>query len=119
MNDRDVGRLWPTFAFRAWLAAVLAQTRRLGERLEARIGWHEQIISRLREKVQRSHTVAHSLEEALGTVDNLLRRVRDSEILEQHHRESEEVREGGAENEKPTGHHKPGRSTSRGGAGRS
>jgi hypothetical protein len=104
MSDHDAGKLWPTFALRAWLAALLAQTRRVGKRLETRIGLLERMIARLREKVERSHTVARSLEEALGVVDNVLRRVRDSEILEEHQRASEESREASPEDKKPTEH---------------
>ncbi len=84
MSDHNNGKLWPTFAFRAWLAALLSQTRRVHERLETRIQLHERIVTRLREKVERSHAVAHSLEEALEAVDNVLRHVRDAEILEEH-----------------------------------
>jgi hypothetical protein len=102
MSDHEEGNLWPTFALRAWLAALLAQTRRTGERLEKQIGLYERMIARLREKIERSHKVVRSLEEALGSVDNVLRRVRDSEILEEHQRAGEAERESGPEGKKPT-----------------
>ncbi len=114
MSDHDAANMWPTFALRAWLAALLAQTRRVSERLEKQIGLHERMIARLREKIERSHTVVRSLEEALGTVDNVLRRVRDSEMLGEHHRPGEGAREGGPEGKKPTEEAR-GRSASPGG----
>jgi hypothetical protein len=93
MSEGDPGKLWPTYALRAWLAALLAQTRRLGERLEKRIGLHEQMIARAREQLERSHTVIRSLEEALSLVDGSLRSHRDSEIMEAHARATDAAHE--------------------------
>jgi hypothetical protein len=114
MTDHDAGKIWPTFAFRAWLAALLAQTRNVHERLEKRIGWHERIIAHLREKVERSRSVIRSLEEALEKVDRTLQRVRDSEILNEQRRSGEEAHEGGVANNKPAAEMR-GRQPARGG----
>jgi hypothetical protein len=117
MSDEHAGKLWPTFALRAWLAALLTQTRRVAERMEKRIGMHEQVIARLKERVGRAHQVIRSLEESLGAVDNALRRVRDAEILQEQHRPGEAAgppREHGVEEAKPAEEGR-GRSTSAGG----
>jgi hypothetical protein len=103
MSGQDAGRLWPTYALRAWLAALLAQTRRVSQRLESRIGLHERMIARLREQLERSGTVIHSLEEALVLVDNVLRRHRDSEIVEAHQHAGEVA----PEDHKPPGDARP------------
>ena len=118
-HGHEQSKLWPTFAFRAWLAALLAHTRRVEERLHARIGLHERMVARLREKIERSRAVADSLGKALGTVDDVLRHVRDDEILAEHR--GEEHR--GAEPPHPGGQHegsRPGgqQEEKRGGPGR-
>ena len=108
MSEHDSGRLWPTYALRAWLAALLAQTRRLSERLEKRIGMSERLIARWRGQLERSHVVIRSLEEALGSVDNVLRHHRDAEIVEGQ-RADGPAREAVAEDKKPdaAGGHPP------------
>jgi hypothetical protein len=104
MSEHDAGRLWPTYALRAWLGALLAQSRRVSQRLEARIGLHERMITHLRHQIERSHKVIGSLEEALGTVDAVLRRHWDAEIVEAQ-REGEAPREppAGPQSEQPPG----------------
>ncbi len=81
MTEHDAGKLWPTYALRAWIGALLAQNRRVSQRLEARIGLHERMITHLRHQIERSHKVIGSLEEALVSVDNALRRHWDAEIV--------------------------------------
>ena len=80
---------WPTYALRAWLTALLGQLERAGSDLEKRVEYHEQEIARLRAQMHRSSTVVVALREAIASVDDVLRRTRDSEA-EQQRRESRE-----------------------------
>jgi len=100
MSEQDSGKVWPTYALRAWLASLLAQTRRLNDRLEKRIGLSERMIARTREQLERSRTVIRSLEEAVGLVDNVLRHQRDSQILEAQQRAGNTVPEAALEDKK-------------------
>ena len=98
MNERigevhATEQLWPSYALRAWLGALLSQIRRVHAGVEKRIDLHERIIARLREKLERSHSVIRALEESLERVDGALRNVRDSEILEAHERAAAAARE--------------------------
>jgi septal ring factor EnvC (AmiA/AmiB activator) len=70
---------WPTYALRAWLTALLGQMERAGGDLEKRVEYHEQEIARLRAQMHRSSTVVTALREAIASVDDVLRRTRDSE----------------------------------------
>jgi septal ring factor EnvC (AmiA/AmiB activator) len=60
---------------------------RAGGDLEKRVEYHEQEIARLRAQMHRSSTVVIALREAIASVDDVLRRTRDSEA-EQQRRES-------------------------------
>jgi hypothetical protein len=71
--------LWPTYALRAWMTALLGQMERARDDLDARIEAQEKEIARLRAQKERSNIVITSLREALGSVDHVLRRTRDSE----------------------------------------
>ena len=97
-NQATPQEIWPTYALRAWLTALQAQTRRAQEDLEARIDSHEKEIARLRRQHARAGTVLHSLQETIDRVDAQLRHVRDSESFAKaasaeqhaHHPEREE-----------------------------
>ena len=79
MPEREAPTVqWPTYALRAWLTAVLGQLERAGEDLDARVEDHEKEITRLRAQRERSATVITSLREAVGSVDETLRRTRDT-----------------------------------------
>jgi len=71
--------LWPTYALRAWLTALLGQMERASDDLDERVQAHEKEIARLRAQKQRSGLVVTSLRDAVGSVDAVLRRTRDSE----------------------------------------
>ena len=73
--------VWPTYALRAWLTALQAQTRRAQEDLETRIETHEKEIARLRRQRERAGEVLQSLHETIDRVDERLRQVRDSEVM--------------------------------------
>jgi hypothetical protein len=100
MNVREnPAALWPTYAMRAWLAALVAETRRSQLELDARIEHFEKEVARLQKQKERSRKVVESLNESIGIVDNVLRRVRDTEVDEHSYkedrgRESEKTREG-------------------------
>jgi hypothetical protein len=80
MNEQDRSKqLWPTYALRAWLAALVAQVRGFRGEAEAQIAHFEHEIARLRRQLERSDEVTRSLNEVLELVDDRLRRVRDSE----------------------------------------
>ena len=78
-NQSGPQEIWPTYALRAWLTALQAQTRRAQEDLEARIDSHEKEIARLHRQHERAATILHSLQETIERVDARLRHVRDSE----------------------------------------
>jgi len=79
-DEEDLKMLSPTFALRAWLAALLGATERAREELNSRVESHEKEIARLRAQMQRSGTVITSLRAAIGSVDNVLRRTRDVDV---------------------------------------
>jgi hypothetical protein len=78
MAERDEAKLWPTYALRAWLAALLGQLERAGADLDDRVDYHTKEIAHLRARKERSVTVITSLREAIGGVDNVLREERDT-----------------------------------------
>jgi chromosome segregation ATPase len=69
--------IWPTYALRAWVGALLAQTRRAREDLEARIEAAEKEVARLRRQHERADTVIESLQGTIEQVDARLSRIRD------------------------------------------
>jgi len=71
--------LWPTYALRAWLTALVTQVRTSRDDVAAQIGHFEHEIARLRGQLERSDEVMRSLGEVIELVDDRLRRVRDSE----------------------------------------
>lgn len=73
--------IWPTYALRAWLTSLQAQTRRGQEDVEARIDSHEKEIARLRRQHARADEVLRSLQETIERVDARLRQVRDSDAF--------------------------------------
>lgn len=97
-NQAAIQEIWPTYALRAWLTSLQAQTRRAQEDLEARIDTHEKEIARLRRQHERAATILHSLQATIERVDARLRHVRDSESFAKatsagthaHHPEREE-----------------------------
>ena len=99
MNERDnPAVLWPTYALRAWLTALLAETRRSRLELDARVEHYEKEIARIAKQKERSERVVESLLEAIVIVDNVLRGVRDTEVRreekEEHAHETERHKEG-------------------------
>src|SRR4051812_13532284 len=99
MADPNVqNMLWPTYALRAWLTALLGQMERASDDVDTRVEAHEKEIARLRAQKQRSAVVITSLREALGSVDTVLRRTRDSETGEK-----QQVRGGASELQEPRG----------------
>jgi hypothetical protein len=81
MTERDTSTVvWPTYALRAWLTALLGQTQRARTELDARIEYYEKEITHLRVQRERSATVIGSLREAIDIVDNVLYRARDTEV---------------------------------------
>ena len=72
--------LLPTYALRAWLTALLGQLERARSDIDARVEYHEKEIARLQAQMQRSNTVITALNEAIGSVDNVLRRTRDTDV---------------------------------------
>jgi hypothetical protein len=80
MRDTDVERtIWPTYALRAWLGALVAHVRRSRHDLEARIDAAEKEVARLRRQHERAGSVIESLEDSIGRVDARLRQTRDTE----------------------------------------
>jgi hypothetical protein len=80
MKERqNPAALWPTYALRAWLAALVSETRRAQLELDAKVEHYEKEIARLQKQKERSSKVIEALRESMETVDNLLRRVRDTE----------------------------------------
>lgn len=73
------GSLWPTYALRAWLGALLVQTHQAETEAHRLIETHEREIDRLRAQIKRSGPVIKSLNDAIGMVDEVLRRKRDNE----------------------------------------
>jgi hypothetical protein len=72
--------LWPTYALRAWLSALLLQTQQAEAEIQQRIEGHEREIDRLRVQIKRSAPVITSLGDAIGKVDEVLRRKLDTEL---------------------------------------
>ncbi|HTZ78412.1 MAG TPA: hypothetical protein VMC10_10905 [Stellaceae bacterium] len=73
------GSLWPTYALRAWLGALLVQTHQAEAETHRLIETHEREIDRLRAQIKRSGPVIKSLNDAIGMVDEVLKRKRDTE----------------------------------------
>jgi len=72
--------LWPTYALRAWLSALLLQTQQAETDIQQRIEGHEKEIDRLRAQIKRSAPVITSLSDAIGKVDEVLKRKLDTEL---------------------------------------
>lgn len=90
-EPKDATMLWPTYALRAWMTALLGQMERAKDELETRAEAYEKELARLRGQKERSAIVITSLREALGAVDGVLRRTRDAEVI--HDRERAEGKE--------------------------
>jgi hypothetical protein len=69
--------IWPSYALRAWVGALLAQTHRAREDLEARIDAAEKELKRLRRQHERAGTVIESLQRGIERIDARLSRTRD------------------------------------------
>jgi chromosome segregation ATPase len=80
MTAPNASMLWPTYALRAWLTALLGQVERSRAEIDTRVEYHEKEIAHLQAQKQRSGPVIESLREAIGSVDDVLRRTRDTEI---------------------------------------
>ena len=98
--------LWPTYALRAWLTALLGQLERAGADIDARLEDHENAMKRLRAQKERSAIVINSLREAIGGVDTVLRETRDAAARTESERPRTEPREQ-IEAKKTTGPEKP------------
>lgn len=82
MSEIDAAKaLWPTYALRAWLGALMAQIRRTRQDLEIRIDAAEKEVARLRRQDERAGSVIELLQDAIGQVDERLREVRDTHVL--------------------------------------
>jgi hypothetical protein len=80
MSEREASKmLWPTYALRAWLSALLDATERARDAVDTQTEYHEKEIARLRAQKERSGPVIASLREAIQAVDGVLRRVRDTD----------------------------------------
>jgi septal ring factor EnvC (AmiA/AmiB activator) len=80
MSDTDVERtIWPTYALRAWLGALVAHVRRSRHDLEARIDSTEKEAARLRRQHERAGSVIESLEDSIQRVDARLSQARDTD----------------------------------------
>jgi septal ring factor EnvC (AmiA/AmiB activator) len=112
MSERnEPSMLWPTYALRAWLTALIGQMERAKDDIEKRLEAHEKELARLRGQKERSAIVITSLREAIGAVDGVLHRTRDTEL----NRDSESAERTDHDPSKPesrklnaTGHEKPG-----------
>ena len=79
-TSTNVGKLrslYPTYALRAWLTALLAQTQKAQTEMQAGILTREAEIEHLRRQIDNSAGVVKSLESAIERVDDALRRQRD------------------------------------------
>jgi len=83
--------VYPTYALRAWLTALLAQTQVAQTNMQASIRNHETEIQRLREQIDHAGGVVKSLEHAIQRVDNELRRKRDVDATREIHNEGESI----------------------------
>ena len=72
--------IWPIYALRAWLGALLSQIRRAREDLETRIENAEKEVARLRRQHERAGPIIESLQEVVGVVDARLRQIRDTDF---------------------------------------
>jgi septal ring factor EnvC (AmiA/AmiB activator) len=71
---------YPTYALRAWLTALLAQTRTAQVEMEANIRNHESEIERLRQHLAHAGEVLKSLENSIERVDSALQKQRDIDM---------------------------------------
>jgi hypothetical protein len=79
MSDIDAERtIWPTYALRAWLGALVAHVRRSRQDLEARIESTEKEAARLHRQHERAGSVIESLEDSIKRVDARLSQARDT-----------------------------------------
>jgi hypothetical protein len=80
MTEREAAtKLWPTYALRVWMTTLLRYTERASDDLDARIEFHEKEIARLRAQKERCSIVITAIGEAIGSVDKVLRRIRDTD----------------------------------------
>lgn len=97
MDERnETSMLWPTYALRAWLTTLIGSMERAKDDIEKRVAAYEKEIARLRGQHERSSIVITSLREAIGAVDSVLRRSRDTE---RHREPAAEDKEHGAASE--------------------
>ena len=68
---------WPTYALRAWLAAMLTQTLQAEIQIKHRIEDIEIEAARLRAQLARATPVIESLQQSIRKVDDVLRHRRD------------------------------------------
>lgn len=81
MSESDASKaIWPSYALRAWLGALLTQTHRAQTELESRINTTEKELARLRRQHERAGSVIQSLQGATGKVDARLRQILDTEV---------------------------------------
>jgi hypothetical protein len=110
INIGSLASAYPTYALRAWLTALLAQTQQTQMEAEATLAGREVEIKHLKEQIDRSQAVVKSLQDAIDRVDSVLRRKRDVQInrdLEtQPNRETERQPATGLQEASPT-HEQP------------
>jgi hypothetical protein len=81
MSEPEIeSAMWPSYALRAWVGALLAQTRRAREDLEARIDAAEKEVARLRRQHERAGSVIESLQGTIQEIDARLSRIRDIDL---------------------------------------
>ena len=73
--------LWPTYALRSWLTALLTQTVQAETQIKQRIEDLEAEARRLREQLERATPVIDQLHQSIGKVDDALRRLRDADLV--------------------------------------
>jgi ABC-type transporter Mla subunit MlaD len=103
MSDIDTSKsVWPSYALRAWLAALLAATNKAKSDLEERIDATEKELARLRRQRERTNSVIQSLQGATSKVDAHLSQILD--FKDTVSRENPEPESSGEETGPASGH---------------
>lgn len=74
---QNLKSLYPTYALRSWLTALLAQTQQAQHDITVSISNHEAQIASLRQHLEHSDEVVKSLQHAIDRVDSALQVRRD------------------------------------------
>jgi len=70
------------YALRAWTTWLQSQISKAQPELERRIGEHQREIAQLRATVERSRSVLKSLQMSIDQIDESLRKVHDTDIVD-------------------------------------